>query len=163
MRRATRLFFCLSCISAIILVLSSASAGETRRSGRHHRGHKSHGDRLYCPRETSVRKVAGIASSLFGASRASCFMRMFMKETGAQPTCYQPKGHARNPNAGYGLCTLEHSRAIRNRRGGACARNIDGRTDEGIKNQMLCCNQLQHTRQHYFGRATRRAMGRSRC
>lgn len=115
-----------------------------------------------CQAVTPKRKIASIAGEVFG-NRAACFMRIFDQESGAQPTCLQPKGHARNPHEGYGLCTMERSAALRKRRGGACARNIDGGTDEGIKNQMLCCQQLKGQKHHYFGKYTRRAAGKNKC
>jgi len=116
-----------------------------------------------CQNKTSRSKIRKVASEMKPPlPDFECYMRIFVQESGAQPTCYQPKGHAKNIHAGFGLCTIEVSKILRKRRGRACSDNLNGATDEGIANQMRCCRQLQQMKNKYFGKYTRQAAGR-RC
>ena len=81
---------------------------------------------------------------------AKCYLALFKNET---TTCEvhlaQKKGHVGNPAAGYGLCTLEASPALREGRGPDCA---DIST---AVNQIKCCRSIMRRSPSYFGGVNR--------
>ncbi len=88
------------------------------------------------PRCENIRsRVASALGERVESSRVNCYLDLFHKETGCRHNLSQAQGNAGNPHAGYGLCSLEASAAIRrqNRRGPECA------TIRTVEQQTRCC------------------------
>ena len=88
------------------------------------------------PRCENIRgRVASALGEGINSRRVACYLDLFHKETGCRPNLSQRAGNAGNANAGYGLCSLEASPAIRrqNRRGPECV-NIST-----VEQQTRCC------------------------
>jgi len=99
-------------------------------------------------KSTDLKQLREIADQTLGGD-APCYLKLFMRETGGQATCYQPAGHARNPYAAYGLCSMWASPARLKTAGGPCTKNMNGGTPEGIANQMLCCRHVMESNPAY--------------
>ena len=80
-------------------------------------------------------KVAAALGSAAESKRVNCYLDLFHKETGCRHKLSQKKGNAGNPHAGYGLCSLEASLAVRkaNRRGPECM------VIKTVEQQTKCC------------------------
>lgn len=133
------------------------TGGWVEHQARRARSKHSYGG-FYCPAKTPRKKVVDLANQTLGAD-SGCWMKLFDKETGGQPTCRQSAAVKGNDSVGYGLCTLNKDRRKRTSYGGPCASNanINGGTDTGIVNQMLCCQHIMKHLPKYFGGASRRA------
>jgi hypothetical protein len=78
---------------------------------------------------------------------APCYMKLFKMESGVNPACKaSPPGMPHPP--GVGLCMIEGQTNLRMGRGPECARpdpELSGYTEEGVKQQMKCCQELMRT------------------
>ena len=92
-------------------------------------------------------KIASQVRKVVGANRAKCYLRLFELETTCNPWLKQAKGNAGNAHAGYGLCSLEASAAVRrrNRRGRDC------NDISTVVNQVKCCRAIMRKTPKYFG------------
>lgn len=81
---------------------------------------------------------------LVPSGQASCYMKLFQMESGVNPACVARPPHMPNP-PGLGLCMIEGQPNQRQARPQPCQHSdmeLDGNTEEGVKNQIACCRAL---------------------
>lgn len=91
-----------------------------------------------------------------GSNLSECFMKLFFAESGCRHKLPQAKGNAGNPHAGFGLCTIEVSPALRKKRGLHCQKA----SVNDIKEQILCCRDIMLNSPRYFGPVRRKEVPR---
>lgn len=91
-------------------------------------------------------RIEQMAWEVLGAE-APCYMKLFKMESSVNPACRaSPPGMPHPP--GVGLCMIEGQTNLRLGRGPECARpdpELSGYTEEGVKQQMKCCQELMRT------------------
>lgn len=91
--------------------------------------------------ETKIRKV-------LGEEHVACYSKLFHEESTCQTVVTHDKRKAKNPHAGFGLCAIETSPALRANRPKACHGKIASSTEK----QIACCRALMvSTNAKYFG------------
>lgn len=85
--------------------------------------------------------------AVLGPGHVACYINLFQKESSCRHRLPQAKGTAGNPHAGFGLCTIETSAALRKKRGPNCR----AATPDNIDAQILCCRDMMvATNGRYF-------------
>lgn len=77
-------------------------------------------------------------SALGSGGVLNCLMTLFYKESTCNTHGPQKKGTAGNPHAGFGLCTIETSPALREKRGPNCR----AASPSNVRAQVLCCRDM---------------------
>ncbi|MCB0378043.1 MAG: hypothetical protein KDD33_06090 [Bdellovibrionales bacterium] len=101
---------------------------------------------------SSCKKIYPTVKKLLG-SKADCMMKLFFKETTCRSgtrEAARKKNGGNNPNAGFGLCTIEASAALRAKRGPNCRKA----STSNVSAQILCCRDLMKSTtksKSYFG------------
>lgn len=144
----------ISLLSIVLFMTTATSIAEIKNyslfTKRDHHQWCSPSSRTKLSRQCLA--LSSQVASAVGSCNASCYLSLFQHETGCRANLHQRRGQAGNAHAGYGICSLEASPAIRraNRRGRNCA-NIGS-----VGNQIRCCRDIMiKTRGRYFGPVNR--------